>query len=246
MKIYCLAMQKGGVGKTTTALNLGYGLWHKGKKVLFIDLDAQTNLTYSTGADSSNKGSYELLKGENINNCITPIKDGLDIVVANWNLISIDTEEEVSYTRLKEALQDLKGYDVVIIDTPPTTSKLQFNGLLASNGVIIPVMANRFSYNGLDQIAQTITTFKKNNNRKLKIEGIVVTNFEARSNINKQTKEHLIMKANKLGIAYLGTIRKGIAVEEASALKQDLYEYAPKSKPCLDYIDLANTLYTEI
>lgn len=243
MKVYSLAMQKGGVGKTTTAVNVGFGLYHKGKKVLFVDLDPQANLTFATGTQDSEIGTLELLQGETLNNCITPIKDGIDIVTATWDLLALESED-IHPTRLKDALKGAQ-YDYVIIDTPPTPNALQYQGIIASDRVIVPVNANRYSYEGLTQIYETVQALKEAN-KKLKFEGVVLCNYENRSNLAKQMKENIIVKANKLHIAYLGTIRKGIAVEESTFKQTDLYEYAPHSNPTQDYMELVNTLCTDI
>lgn len=244
MKVYSLAMQKGGVGKTTTAVNVGFGLYHLGKKVLFVDLDPQANLTFATGTQDSEIGTLELLQGETLNNCITPIKDGIDIVTATWDLLSLENED-IEPTRLKEALKDARKYDYVIIDTPPTPNALQYQGIIASDRVIVPVNANRYSYEAIFQIYETVQLLK-GANKKVKFEGVVLCNYENRSNLAKQMKENIIVQANKLHISYLGTIRKGIAVEESTFKQMDLYEYAPHSNPTQDYMELVKRLCTDI
>lgn len=242
MKVITVVMHKGGVGKTTTALNLGLGLYHRGKSVLFIDLDSQANLSFSLDASNRPRGTYELLKGEKIENCITKLDDNLAIVSGASKLMAI--QDNIKTDTLYNALKGYKEYDYIIVDTPPTPCKLMYVGIMASNGIIIPVSADILSYNALSSVIQYVSEFKEVNH-KIKIYGILVTDFDSRSNLSRDMRDNLIKLANKLKVSYLGSIRHGIAVSEAEFLKEDLFTYAKSSKPTLDYSELAYKIDTE-
>ena len=218
MQIITLAIQKGGTGKTTTAAALAQAAAYKKKKVLAIDLDPQGNLSYSLGADMSLQGSYELLSGAKAADTIQT--------------------ELGSANRLKKALEAIKdNYDLIVIDTPPTASELQYNALMASTGLIIPLQADAFNLQSLYQIADTAKAIQQNNS-ELKILGVLFTMNSDRSTLARQMQDTIINEAQDLEINYLGEVRKGVAIKEAQALQTSLYEYAPKSKPAQDYISI--------
>lgn len=236
MQIITLAIQKGGTGKTTTAAALAQAAAYKKKKVLAIDLDPQGNLSYSLGADMSLQGSYELLSGADAADTIQTVNN-IDIAAASEDLITIKTEPG-SANRLKKALEAIKdNYDLIVIDTPPTASELQYNALMASTGLIIPLQADAFNLQSLYQIADTAKAIQQNNS-ELKILGVLFTMNSDRSTLARQMQDTIINEAQDLEINYLGEVRKGVAIKEAQALQTSLYEYAPKSKPAQDYISI--------
>lgn len=236
MQIITLAIQKGGTGKTTTAAALAQAAAYKKKKVLAIDLDPQGNLSYSLGADMSLQGSYELLSGAKAADTIQTVNN-IDIAAASEDLITIKTELG-SANRLKKALEAIKdNYDLIVIDTPPTASELQYNALMASTGLIIPLQADAFNLQSLYQIADTAKAIQQNNS-ELKILGVLFTMNSDRSTLARQMQDTIINEAQDLEINYLGEVRKGVAIKEAQALQTSLYEYAPKSKPAQDYISI--------
>lgn len=237
MQIITIANQKGGTAKTTTAAALLQAAKAKGLKALAIDLDPQANLTFTLKADARQKSSFELLQGTPARQIIQQTLQGIDTIPASRNLATISSYAG-SATRLQKALQHIKGiYDLVIIDTPPTASELQYNALQASNGLIIPLQADIFGLQGLYQIADTAKRIQQSN-PELTIYGFVLTRHNDRSNLAKQLQKTITEKAAAMGIKYLAAIREGVAIREAAAFQENLFDYAPKSKPALDYMKL--------
>lgn len=241
MKVYAVAIQKGGTGKTTTAAILAAAAAKQGKKVLLIDLDPQANLSLTVGANANQQGSYEVITGAaSVTEAIQHVHD-LDILTASWNLGSLKTETG-SAKRLVEALEPVKRkYDICFIDTPPTIGEMQYNALMAATGVIIPLEADYYNIQSLYQISETINKIKKNN-KALKHEYFILTKYDNRSVLAKQMQQSLIEKAKPLNIKYLGSVRTAIAVKEAVVKKQSIYKYAPKCKPALDYLKIYEEL----
>lgn len=235
--IYTVAVQKGGTGKTATAAMLAQAAAYRGMKALALDLDPQGNLSFELAADTRQGSTFNLLAGTPAKELIQHTRQGLDIIPAAWSLATEQTARG-SARRLEEALKPIKRqYDIIIIDTPPTAGELQYNALQAATGLIIPLMADIHSLQALYQIVDTAREISKTN-KTLEITGIVITQLDRRSTLAKQMQQMIIDRAEKLGIPYLGAIRNGIAVKEAAALQQSLFEYAPKSKPAADYLDL--------
>ncbi len=231
--------QKGGTGKSTTAAALAAGLYLKGYKTLSVDLDAQGNLTYTTGAKTNGATTLEVLTGEaKAEDAIQHTESG-DIIAANKALAGADafmTDTGKEY-RLKEALESLQAvYDYIIIDTPPALGILTINALTACNSVIIPAQADIYSLQGIEQLAETIKPVKKYCNPALTIEGILLTRYSSRSILSREIAELAEQLAAKLGTKlFKTTIREAVAVREAQVSQQTLYSYAPKSKVTADY-----------
>lgn len=241
MEVLTVAIQKGGTGKTTTAAALAQAAAHSGKKVLAIDLDPQGNFSFALGhrPGSGTLNSYDLLNGETGTIGHTP--QNIDIICATWDLQTV-TSERGSARRLQKAIEPLKAqYDLIIIDTPPTAGELQYNALQAATGLIIPLQANIYNLQSLYQITETAQQIQ-GSNPALSIRGYVLTQYDSRSTIAKQMQQTIAETAAGMGISCLGTIRNGIAVQEASALQQSLFDYAPKSKPAADYMALYEAL----
>ena len=241
-EIITVINQKGGVGKTTTALNIGAGLKSKGYKVLFIDLDAQCNLSYSLKANSSPLSSLEVLtKTATAKEVIQQTELG-DIIPASPSLAGADnliTEIGKEY-RLREAVAPIQAeYDYIIIDTPPALSILTINALVVSNSVIIPVQADTYSLQGLGGMADTINQVKQYCNPALTIKGIVITRYNSRAILTRDITEYLNQVAGQLNTKVFSTkVRECIAIKEAQTVQQDLFIYAPKSNGAVDYNNL--------
>ena len=237
----CIAIsnQKGGVGKSTTANALGAGLFHRGYKVLYVDMDAQGNLSYSMGATGKALTSLEVLTGTaTAKEAILQTPQG-DLIPASPALASADaliTETGKEY-RLKEALEPVSGdYDYIVIDCPPALGILTINALTACNSVIVPVQADAYSLQGIGQLAQTIQTVRKYCNRDLSIKGILATRYKGRAVLTKDMTELLEETASQLQTKLFKTrIRDAVAIPESQASQQDLFSYAPKSKVAEDY-----------
>ena len=238
METISITNQKGGTGKSTTALALGAALKKKGHKVLFIDLDAQGNLTYALGATGLNTlNAMELLEGR-----AQAGKIQGNIIASTPELAA--AEKVLNKTgkeyKLKEALQSIKPlYDYIIIDTPPSMGILTINALTASDSVIIPAQADIFSLQGITQIKETIDAVREYCNKALKVKGIVLTRFNGRAIISKDLADVLKAEADKLGTKLFNAkIRECTALKEAQASQQDIFTYAPASNGASDYMQL--------
>lgn len=235
MTIYTIATQKGGTGKTTTAAVLAQAAAYKGKRVLAVDLDPQANLTYCLAADSGLPGSYALLHGTPVEYAIQTTAQGIDIIAAS---AALQTEKSAagSARRLQTALEPISNnYDLCIVDTPATPGELVYNSLQAADRLLIPLEADAYNLQSLRQITEAAGQIQ-GSNPKLKIAGIILTMYDRRPVINRQLRQMLIDNAEAQGIAFLGEIRKAVAVQEAAALQQSLYVYDPKCKPATDYM----------
>ena len=242
MKIITAAIIKGGTGKTTTAAALAQAAAAARKKVLAIDLDPQGNLTTFIGSNPTVPGSYELLHGTEAAQLIQGTEQGIDMLVSSPDLAGERTAPG-SARRLLTALEPIKKrYDLIIIDTAPTMGELVFNALQASTGVIIPLEADTSSLQGLQQIAD-IAQQIQTRNPELKITGAVLTRYDARPKLNRYLRELIERRCKEMGIPFLAAIRPGIAIREAQATQRSLYDYAPNSKPALDYKSLFETIW---
>lgn len=232
--------QKGGVGKSTTAHALSAYLASLGKKVLSIDLDAQTNLSYLSGVGSSN-GSIEdvLMQPSNITSVITKFKSNWDFIPASPTLADISGRLTAvgKEFRLNEALEHVaKKYDFVIIDTPPALSILTINALTAADKIIIPLQADVLSLEALKELAGTIATVKRYTNPDLIVSGIVLTRYNPRSILTRDMTDIISKQCEALGTKlYKSAIREAIAIKEAQATRTDIFSYAPDSKVAKDY-----------
>ena len=239
MKTITVTNQKGGTGKTTTAIQLAAGIALKGYKSLSIDLDAQGNLTYTAGAKTNGATALEVLTGDAKTwDAIQHTKGG-DIIAANKALAGADAfiADTGKEYRLREALESLQdAYDYIIIDTPPALGILTINALTACNSVIIPAQADIYSLQGIEQLAETMKPVKKYCNPALQIEGILLTRYNPRSVLSREVAELAQQIAGKLGTKlFRATIREAVAVKEAQISQQSLYSYAPKAKVTEDY-----------
>ena len=245
-KALAIINQKGGVGKSTTALAIGAGLSLKGYSVLFIDLDAQGNLSYTLGADTKGYNAMGVLeRPETAKEEIQHTPQG-DIIASSPKLAGADKllEETGKEYRLKEALDSLQGaYDYIIVDTPPALGILTINALTACTGAIIPAQADIYSLQGIAQLISTIETVKKYCNPSLSIMGIVLTRFNGRSIIRREVAEMLERTAEQLRTKlYTSKIRECTALVEAQATKQNIYSYAPRSNATADYKALVDEI----
>jgi chromosome partitioning protein len=246
METIAVINQKGGVGKSTTAQNIGAGLILKGYSVLFIDLDAQGNLSYTLKANTQGYNVLGVLERPETAKAEIQHTEQGDIIASCPALAGADTiiTETGKEYRLKEALETLqRDYDYCIIDTPPALGILTINALTACKGAIIPAQADIFSLQGISQLYSTIDTVKKYCNNDLYIMGILLTRYSHRSIISKEMAEVIDETAGKLKTKlYEAKIRECTALKEAQATRQSIFSYAPKSNAAIDY----NALIEEI
>lgn len=242
--ILAVANQKGGTAKSTTAAALAQAAAHKGRRVLVIDTDPQANASFFLAADVNRPGAFEVLEGLPAAEAIQATADGLDVIPASWNLQTISSSRG-SARRLKTALEPIAGgYDLIVIDTPPTAGELQYNALMAATDLIIPLQADIVGLQGLYQMADTARQIQQSN-PALTIRGYILTRSGGRSTLARQMAETIQARAQEMGIPFLAAIREAVAIREAQTLQRSLYEYAPRSKPAADYMELFTLLSAE-
>jgi len=246
-KVISISNQKGGVGKTTTTGAIAAGFKNKGFKVLCVDLDSQANLSFSAGAETEDCPTiYEILKNEAKTSFSIQRMPSFDIIASNILLSGIELEFTQTGREylLKDALSSVKDkYDYIFIDTPPALSILTVNAFTASDYIIIPMLSDIFSLQGIAQLSETVKRVKTYCNPDLKIEGILLTKHNKRTILSREIRGTAELIAKELGTSlYKTTIRASVAVMEAQTSQQNIYEYAPKNGATLDYADLVNEL----
>lgn len=244
-QIIAITNQKGGVGKTTTAVNMADALKIKGFKVLLIDTDPQANAsdTYRTKIENT-ATLYDLLfEDEAAADCVQHTEHG-DIIAGDPLLK--EAEKHLSGVdgvyRLKERIEPLiSDYDYILIDTPPTIGILLTNALTASDSVIIPITADRYGVQGLTQLNETIASIKKYTNPGLTVDGFLLVKYNHRTNLAKELHAALHGIAERFNTTvYDTTIRESTKAKEAQTTRQSLYIYAPNSTTALDYNNFVN------
>ena len=240
MKTIALANRKGGVGKSTTAGALMAGLSAKGYKVLGVDLDGQRNLSTSLGIEQEKRKTIlGVMTGEvETREAIATTNSG-DLLPANKNLAGADTvftDTGKEYI-LKEALEEVaEDYDYCIIDCPPALGILTVNALTAADVVIVPAQADIFSLDGISDLQDVIQLVRKYCNPALKIGGILLTRYNGRSVLSRDVADLAGTMADRLKTRlYKTTIREGISIKEAQIQRQNIFDYAKKSKVAQDY-----------
>ena len=245
-KVIAIINQKGGVGKSTTAQAIGAGLILRGFSVLFVDLDAQGNLSYTMGADTRGYNALGVLeRPETIRDEIQHTPSG-DIIASSPKLAGADKliEDTGKEYRLKEALDSLHGeYDFIIVDTPPALGVLTVNALTACTGAIIPAQADIYSLQGVAQLNGTIEAIKRYCNPGLSVMGIVITRYNGRATIRREIAETLEKVAGQLHTKLYETkIRECISIVEAQTKRKPIYLYAPRSNASKDYHALVDEI----
>ncbi len=245
-KIIAFANQKGGVGKTTSAVNLAACFGVSGKKTLLCDFDPQGNASSGVGApDKPAFSSYDLVMGENPYACVqkTPYEN-LDVIPATISLAGAELELvdiEERQNKLKKALDQLRqDYDYILIDCPPSLGLLTVNAFTAADGVVVPMQCEYFALEGLSQLMRTISQIKKMYNPRLALYGILVTMFDGRLNLTVQVLEELKKHFREELIPT--PVPRNVRLSEAPSYGMPAYYYDKHSKGSAAYMDIANEL----
>lgn len=238
-RITTVINQKGGVGKTTTANALATGLNHRGYKALVIDADPQGNITYTMRADAAQKGLYEAMRGDiTALEAIQHTEQG-DIIPSSLYLAGADLEFTQTGREflIREMLEGIaSAYTHVIIDSPPALGILTVNALTASSDIVIPVGADIFSLQGLQQLLATVAKVKKYSNSALQIAGLLITRKGARAVATRQLIEAIEGKASAMHAhLYSAVIREGIAIREAQIMQSSIFDTHATAKATGDY-----------
>ena len=250
-KIVAIANQKGGVGKTTTAINLSAALAEEGKKILVVDIDPQGNCTSGFGVDKNSQENtiYELLLDDcTINECIVrKVMDGIDLIPSNVNLAASEIEL-IGIPRkefiLRDALDYIKDdYDYIIMDCPPSLNVLTVNAMVAADSVIVPIQCEYYALEGLSQLIHTINLVKARLNRKLDIEGIVFTMFDVRTKLSVEVQQE-VRKYFKEKV-YKCYIPRNVRLSEAPSREESIFEYDTRSEGAKAYAQLVKEVITQ-
>jgi len=242
-KVIAIANHKGGVGKTTSAINIGAGLNKLGKKVLLIDLDAQANLSQSLGFIDREPNIYGALKGDYKLQPMEVIA-GLDIVPSVLDLSGAEVELSSQAGRefiLGEIIQPLiRSYDFIIIDSPPSLGLLTINSLTASDEVYIPLQAQYLALQGLTKLLEVAERIKKRLNKRLKVGGVFVTQYDKRKVLNRDVVSSI--DSHFKDKVFKTKIRDNVALAEAPTQGLDIFRYQPNSYGAEDYLALCKEI----
>lgn len=246
-EVIAISNQKGGVGKTTTTINLGVALKEQNKKVLLVDLDPQANLTDALGYNNPNifKGTItdamlSAINDESIDrNIILHHDEGVDLIPCDIELSGMDITLVNTMSReqvLKQVIEEVKeDYDYILIDCPPTLGMLPINALTAANSVIIPVQAEFLPTKGMNQLLMTMKKIQKNLNPNLEIKGILITMTDERTNLSKKIKKDIHSKYGKSINVFSTNIPRCVKASESTGVGESVHKYDPAGQATIAY-----------
>lgn len=250
-RIIAVANQKGGVGKTTTTINLGAALAEAGQRILVVDLDPQGNASTGLGVEAEDRTftTYDLLVDDvELNKVIQPtatenlmiVPATVDLSSADIELISNEKRSFLLHDSLRQTAMDAYAFDYILIDCPPSLNLLTVNAMVAANSVLVPLQSEFFALEGLSQLMLTIREIRQTANPKLRIEGVVLTMYDGRNRLSQQVESDA--RDNLGDLVFNTIIPRNVRVSEAPSFAMPVLSYDPESKGAQAYRELAQEL----
>jgi chromosome partitioning protein len=243
MKIISISNNKGGVGKTTTTVNVAAAMQILGKKVMVIEMDPQAQSTYHFGINPNQitESVYDVLKGDKRYTEIIIKRTGIDIMPANPEMKNIEfIPIPAKEFLLKEAMEGLSGYDYVLLDCPPSLGVLTLNALALSEYIIVPLQAQFLPFHGMYNLFEAVQMVKKRINRNIDVTGIIGTMYNPKKSINREVMEETEKRLP--GKLFNTFIRENVALQEAPSWGKTIFEYKPDSNGAEDYMTLTKEI----
>ncbi len=243
MKIISISNNKGGVGKTTTTVNVAAAMQILGKKIMVIDMDHQGQSTYHFGINPNKitESIFDVLKGETDYRDTIINRNGIDLIPANPDLRGIEfLAMPAKEFLLKEAMEDLSGYDYVLIDCPPSLGVLTLNALAISEYILVPLQVQFLPFHGMYNLFEAVQMVKRRINRNIDVTGIIGTMYNAKKTINREVIEETEKRLP--GKLFTTLVRENVSLQEAPSWGQTIFEYKPDSNGAEDYLALTKEI----